>query len=75
MKYRLSYAVAFLFSAEYKQQFRMGKTFYQYINTVHDSREDGRGTNTLCVVYNNSKQKYEVLLVDENTGNINIEIL
>lgn len=40
--YKLSCAVAFLFDAEYKQQFRMGKTFYQYINTVYDTREDGR---------------------------------
>ncbi len=70
----LNFAVGFLFKEE-KVNFTMGNKMYQHIQTIFDEREDGRGYNTLEVVYNYSHQKYEVLLVDEKLKDKEITIL
>ena len=38
---------------------------YQHIKTIYDERADGRGQNTLEVVYNYKKMKYEVLCLTD----------
>lgn len=49
---------------------------YQHVNTIYDKREDGRGCNTLEVVYNYKAMKYEVLNIsDDKVGNREISIL
>lgn len=71
----LAYAVAFHFRPNQKVNFFLGNKHYQHINTVYDEREDGRGSNTLEIVYNYSSQKYEVLPVDGKIGSKEIVIL
>ena len=48
---------------------------YQHIDTVYDQREDGRGFNTIEIVYKYKLMKYEALNVDEKIGNEEIVIL
>lgn len=75
-KNTLAYAVAFHFSTSGTINFLLGSKMYQHINTVYDRREDGRGYNTIEVVYNYKAQKYEVLCVsDEKIGSKEIVIL
>lgn len=70
----LAFAVAFSFSD--KCDFTMGGKMYQRIDTIYDSREDGRGYNTLEIVYDYSTQKYKVLCVDdERIGEKEVRIL
>ena len=70
VKKTLAYAVAFYFTTSGKIDFRMGKKTYQYINTVYDVREDGRGTNAVVVLYDYRAQKYVAFNVDdEKIGN------
>lgn len=74
-KKTLAYAVCYLFNNN-KVSFYVSSQMYQYIKTVYDEREDGRGCNTLAVVYNFKKMKYEVLNVtDEKIGNKEIQII
>ena len=61
-KLTLAYAVAFCFEAN--TNFQMGKKIYQYVATVYDQREDGRGSNTVAVVYDFAKQEYKAINVD-----------
>lgn len=56
----LTYAILSGIQGE-KFNFIMGKKDYQFIQAVYDKREDGRGTNTLAVCYDNIAQKYVVL--------------
>lgn len=44
----------------------MGNIMYQHIKTIYDERADGRGQNTLEVVYNYKKMKYEVLCLTDS---------
>jgi hypothetical protein len=74
-KKTLKYAVAFHFCTTGKINFLLGKKMYQHINTVYDQREDGRGFNTIEVVYNYRLMKYEALNVDSEIGNKEIIIL
>ena len=47
----------------------------QYVHTVYDRRYDNGGFNTLAVVYNYKRMKYEVLVVsDEKVGDKEIHI-
>lgn len=62
----LAYAVAFIFYNVASANFMIGKTMYEYINTVYDKRGDGQGSNTLIVVYNYKAMKYEVLNVSND---------
>lgn len=56
--------------------FMMGNIMYQHIKTIYDERADGRGQNTLEVVYNYKKMKYEVLcLTDSKLAQKEISIL
>lgn len=72
----LAYAVAFHFCTEYAANFRMGSKIYQHVKTVYDERADGRGTNTLEVVYDYKNQKYTVLNVsDESVGGREVVII
>ncbi len=64
-KNTLAYAVAFIFNTSGAINFMMGKKTYQYINTVYDPRQDGRGYNTVVVLYDYSKQQYIALNVDD----------
>lgn len=74
-KNTLAYAVCYLFNGN-KVSFYVSSQMYQYIKTVYDEREDGRGCNTLAVVYSFKKMKYEVLNVtDEKIGNKEIQII
>ena len=60
-KKTLAYAVAF---------------YFKYVHTVYDRRYDNGGFNTLAVVYNYKRMKYEVLVVsDEKVGDKEIHIL
>lgn len=75
-KKTLSYAVAFYFDTLDSINFLMGNKRYQHINTVYDKREDGRGYNTIEVVYDYRAMKYVALCVsDEKIGNKEITIL
>lgn len=74
-KKTLKYAVAFHFCTTGKINFLMKKKMYQHIDTVYDQREDGRGFNTIEIVYNYKLMKYEALNVDEKIGNEEIVIL
>ena len=58
-KKTLEYAVAFHFHTSGSINFMMGNIMYQHIKTIYDERADGRGQNTLEVVYNYKKMKYE----------------
>lgn len=74
-KKTLAYAVAFYFT-EASIKFMMGNTMYEYVHTVYDRRYDNGGFNTLAVVYNYKKMKYEVLVVsDEKVGDKEIQII
>ena len=54
----------------------MGNTMYEYVHTVYDRRYDNGVFNTLAVVYNYKKMKYEVLVVsDEKVGDKEIQII
>ena len=72
-KKTLAYAVAFYFDG--KVDFLMGNKKYQHINTVYDEREDGRGFNTVEIVYDYKAMKYAAWCVDEKLGNKEITIL
>lgn len=75
-KKTLAYAVAFIFCTTGNADFILGNKMYQHVNTIYDGREDGRGNNTLEVVYNYKAMKYEVLNVtDEKIGSKEITIL
>lgn len=63
-RFTLAYAVAFLFDTP-GTRFEMGRKVYQYVATVYDHREDGRGTNAIAVVYDFNKQEYRTLNTDE----------
>lgn len=54
-KKTLEYAVAFYFYDSGCVNFMMGNIMYQHIKTIYDERADGRGQNTLEVVYNYKK--------------------
>lgn len=72
----LAYAVAFIFTSTDRVNFMLGSKMYQHINTIYDKREDGRGYNTLEVVYNYKAMKYEVLNAsDSKVGGKEIVIL
>ena len=74
-KKTLAYAVAFYFT-DASVKFMMGNTMYEYVHTVYDRRYDNGGFNTLAVVYNYKKMKYEVLVVsDEKVGDKEIQII
>ena len=74
-KKTLAYAVAFYFT-EASIKFMMGNTMYEYVHTVYDRRYDNGVFNTLAVVYNYKKMKYEVLVVsDEKVGDKEIQII
>ena len=69
-KKTLAYAVAFYFTEA------SIKFMYEYVHTVYDRRYDNGGFNTLAVVYNYKKMKYEVLVVsDEKVGDKEIQII
>lgn len=69
-KKTLAYAVAFIFTTSGIINFTMGKKTYQYVNTVYDARQDGRGFNTVVVLYDYRAQQYIALNVDdEKVGN------
>ena len=70
-KKTLAYAVAFYFT-EASIKFMMGNTMYEYVHTVYDRRYDNGGFNTLAVVYNYKKMKYEVLVVSDEKVNIHL---
>ena len=54
----------------------MGNIMYQHIKTIYDERADGRVQNSLEVVYNYKKMKYEVLcLTDSKLAQKEISIL
>lgn len=74
-KETLRYAVSFYFSRNSRHHFMIGSKMYQHIDTVYDERSDGRGCNTLEIVYNYKSQKYEVLNVGTEIGNKEIRIL
>lgn len=75
-KKTLAYAVAFHFSTSGSINFMIGNKMYQHVNTIYDKREDGRGCNTLEIVYNYKAMKYEVLNIsDDKVGNREISIL
>ena len=75
-KKTLEYAVAFHFHTSGSINFMMGNIMYQHIKTIYDERADGRGQNTLEVVYNYKKMKYEVLcLTDSKLAQKEISIL
>ena len=64
----LAYAVAFYFT-DASVKFMMGNTMYEYVHTVYDRRYDNGGFNTLVIVYNYKRLKYEALVVsDEKVG-------
>lgn len=65
-KKTLEYAVAFYFYDSGCVNFMMGNIMYQHIKTIYDERADGRGQNTLEVVYNYKKMKYEVLCLTDS---------
>ena len=68
-------AVAFYFT-DVSVKFMMGNAMYEYVHTVYDRRYDNGGFNTLAVVYNYKRMKYEVLVVsDEKVGDKEIHIL
>ena len=72
-KKTLAYAVAFYFT---DVSVKMGNAMYEYVHTVYDRRYDNGGFNTLAVVYNYKRMKYEVLVVsDEKVGDKEIHIL
>ena len=72
----LAYAVAFLFTKECAGTFMIGSKMYQHIKTVYDVRDDGRGTNTLEIVYDFEAMKYAVLVAsDEQIGGKEVRIL
>ena len=74
-KKTLAYAVAFYFT-DVSVKFMMGNAMYEYVHTVYDRRYDNGGFNTLAVVYNYKRMKYEVLVVsDEKVGDKEIHIL
>jgi hypothetical protein len=75
-KKTLVYAVAFYFT-DVSVKFMMGNAMtYEYVHTVYDRRYDNGGFNTLAVVYNYKRMKYEVLVVsDEKVGDKEIHIL
>jgi hypothetical protein len=74
-KKTLAYAVAFYFT-DVSVKFMMGNAMYEYVHTVYDRRYDNGGFNTLAVVYNYKRMKYEVLVVsDEKVGDKEIQIL
>lgn len=56
-KKTLEYAVAFYFYDSGCVNFMMGNIMYQHIKTIYDERADGRGQNTLEVVYNYKKNE------------------
>lgn len=62
----LAYAVAFHFGEQggINFSFRNSTRVYQHVKTVYDRREDGRGYNTLEVVYDYKNQKYIVFNMD-----------
>lgn len=68
-KKTLEYAVAFYFYDSGCVNFMMGNIMYQHIKTIYDERADGRGQNTLEVVYNYKKMKYEVLCLTDRKSN------
>lgn len=71
----LAYAVAFYFT-DASVKFMMGNTMYEYVHTVYDRRYDNGGFNTLAIVYNYKRMKYEALVVsDEKVGDKEIQIL
>ena len=71
----LAYAVAFYFT-DASVKFMMGNTMYEYVHTVYDRRYDNGGFNTLAIVYNYKRMKYEALVVsDEKVGYKEIQIL
>lgn len=75
-KKTLEYAVAFYFYDSGCVNFMMGNIMYQHIKTIYDERAEGRGQNTLEVVYNYKKMKYEVLcLTDSKLAQKEISIL
>ena len=63
-KKTLAYAVAFYFT-DVSVKFMMGNAMYEYVHTVYDRRYDNGGFNTLAVVYNYKRMKYEVLVVSD----------
>ena len=72
----LAFNVAFILCGNTHIDFKMGNKIYQYINTIYDQRADGRGYNTLAIVYDYKAQKYIVLNVsDEKIGNKEIAII
>ena len=74
-KKTLAYAVAFCFN-EASVYFLMGNTMYEYVHTVYDRLYDNGGFNTLVIVYNYKRLKYEALVVsDEKVGDKEIQIL
>ena len=71
----LYHALAFYFT-DVSVKFMMGNTMYEYVHTVYDRRYDNGVFNTLAVVYNYKKMKYEVLVVsDEKVGDKEIQII
>ena len=60
----LAYAVAFYFT-DASVKFMMGNTMYEYVHTVYDRRYDNGGFNTLAIVYNYKRMKYEALVVSD----------
>ena len=64
-KKTLAYATAFTFTTSGIINFYMGKKMYQYVNTVYDARQDGRGFNTVVVLYDYRAQQYIALNVDD----------
>lgn len=75
IKKTLRYAVAFYFCNTGKVDFILDGKMYEHINTVYDKREDGRGYNTLEIVYDYKCQKYKVFNVDMEKGDKEITIL
>lgn len=71
----LRYAVAFYFCNKEKVDFILEGKMYQHINTVYDKREDGKGCNTLEIVYDYKCQTYKVFNVDLEKGYKEITIL
>ena len=52
------------------------RAMYEYVHTVYDRRYDNGGFNTLVIVYNYKRLKYEALVVsDEKVGDKEIQIL
>ena len=59
-KKTLAYAVAFYFT-DVSVKFMMGNAMYEYVHTVYDRRYDNGGFNTLVIVYNYKRLKYEAM--------------